>query len=58
MIKLEDGLTLSGRCILGMQVGYICKIEQRTYTIRWIDGEFTTQLRPDYEEEVFAEAAE
>ena len=59
MIELEDGLSLSGRCIWGMKVGYIAKVGQRTYTIRWMDGQFTTQIRPDWdEEEVFAEAAE
>ena len=59
MIELEDGLTLSGRCIWGYRVGYILNVGRRTYRIRWIDGNETEQLRPDCdEEEVFADAAE
>lgn len=50
MITLEDGLSLCGRCVCGMQVGYIIQVDRRTYTIRWRDGD-TTQLRPDAEDE-------
>ena len=50
MIELEDGLTLCGRCIWVSRVGYIVKVERRTYTIQWRDG-YTTQLRPDLEDE-------
>jgi len=58
MITLEDGLSLSGRCIWGSNVGYITRVGQRTYSIRWLDGQVTTQLRPDVDDEpVFAEAA-
>lgn len=60
MIELEDGLTLCGRCIWGNAVGYIVEITSRTYRIRWIDGNYTTQARPDLDDEEieFAEAAE
>ncbi len=59
MIILEDGLARCGRCVWGMKVGYILGVEQRTYRIRWLDGEITTQLRPDLdEEEIFSQAAE
>ena len=51
MITLEDGLSLCGRCVLGLNVGYILKVDQRTYTIRWLDGQVTTQIRPDIEDE-------
>lgn len=51
MIELEDGLSLCGRCILGHAVGYIISVGQRTYSIRWLDGEITTQLRPDCNED-------
>jgi hypothetical protein len=53
MILLDEGLVLSGRATCGMNAGYISKIERRTYTIRWLDGEFTTQLRPDLEDDKF-----
>lgn len=51
MITLEDGLSLCGRCIWGMKVGYIVEVTSKTYRVRWIDGEFTTQLRPDLDDE-------
>ena len=51
MIHLEDGLTRSGRAVWGTKVGYICEVGRRTYRIRWIDGQFTTQLRPDLDED-------
>jgi hypothetical protein len=57
MIELEDGLSLCGRCICGYNVGYIFKIEQRTYSIRWLDGEITTQLRPDLKDDFLQEVA-
>ena len=50
MITLEDGLSLCGRCILGEAVGYIISVGRRTYTIRWIDGEVSTQIRPDLDD--------
>lgn len=56
MIHLEEGLSLCGRCIWGLQVGYITKITSETYRVRWIDGNETEQLRPD-EEEMTEEAA-
>lgn len=49
MIHLEDGLSLCGRCVCGFEVGYIVSIGGRTYRIRWLDGNETTQLRPDVE---------
>ena len=51
MIKLDDGLSLCGRCIWGTKVGYITKVQRRTYSLRGLDGEITTQLRPDWDEE-------
>jgi hypothetical protein len=53
MIELEEGLVLCGRCVCGLEVGYIIRVDRETYTISWRDGE-TTQLRPDFED---AEAA-
>ncbi len=50
MIKLEDGLSLCGRCVWGYEVGHIIDITSRTYTIRWRDGD-TTLLRPDIDSE-------
>lgn len=47
MIQLEDGLSLCGRCTWGMNAGYIIEVTRRTYRVRWLDGEITTQLRPD-----------
>lgn len=58
MIKLEDGLSLCGRCVCGNEVGYIVEVTSTTYTIRWRDGD-TTQLRPDFDsEEEILQAAE
>lgn len=51
MIKLEDGLTRGGRCICGNQVGFILDVGKETYRIRWIDGNITTQIRPDLDED-------
>jgi len=51
MIELEDGLSYCGRCVWGMNVGYIIDITRDTYRIRWLDGEVTTHLRPDEDEE-------
>lgn len=51
MIELDEGLVLSGRCTWGNMVGFICEIGRATYRIRWIDGEFTTQARPDLDDE-------
>ena len=50
MINLEDGLASCGRCTCGTKVGYIIHVGQKTYTIRWRDGD-TTQLRPDLDED-------
>ena len=59
MINLEDGLSLCGRCIMGTNVGYIIRVGRRTYSIRWLDGATTTQLRPDTDDEEHSlEAAE
>jgi hypothetical protein len=58
MINLEDGLSLCGRCTCGTHAGYIISIGRREYTIRWLDGAITSQLRPDVEDdEQQAEAA-
>lgn len=60
MIELEDGISLCGRCVCGYQVGYILSIGRETYTIGWLDGATTTQLRPDIEiddEQSMAEVA-
>lgn len=51
MITLEDGLVSCGRCVCGFQVGFIFRIERRTYSIRWLDGAETTQIRPDLDED-------
>ncbi len=51
MIELEDGLSLCGRCIWGNAVGYIVHVGQKTYRVRWIDGNYTTQARPDLGDE-------
>jgi len=56
MIDLDDGLVLSGRCTCGNQAGYICWIGRDTYRIRWLDGEFTEQLRPEISADEFADA--
>ena len=61
MIELEDGLSLCGRCVWGTAVGYIVSVDRETYRVRWIDGNYTTQARPDLDEDAeidFAEAAE
>ena len=59
MIKLdeEDGLSLCGRVTCGFHVGFITEIGRRTYRIHWDDGSYTTQLRPDADDENQAEAA-
>jgi hypothetical protein len=51
MIELEEGLSLCGRCTCGNWVGWITRVDHRTYTIGWMGGEYTTQLRPDLEDE-------
>jgi hypothetical protein len=56
-IDEQDGLSLCSRVTCGFQVGYICWIGRHTYRIRWLDGEFTEQLRPDADE-MFSEAAQ
>lgn len=48
-LTLEDGISISGRCVWGFAVGYITKVTRDTFTIGWRDGE-TTHLRPDDEE--------
>lgn len=52
MIELDEGLVRSGRVTCGFKVGFITEVGRRTYSIRWLDGETTTQLRPDLDEEV------
>ena len=51
MIQFDNGLSLCGRVTWGTNAGYITEIGQRTYRVRWLDGEFTTQLRPDISDE-------
>jgi hypothetical protein len=53
MIKFLDGdkPTICGRVTWGLQSGYITKITDRTYRVRWLDGYETEQLRPDIDEE-------
>lgn len=61
MIELHEGLSLCGRVSCGEKLGWIIEVTRRTYRVRWIDGEFTTQLRPDLDDEdeiEFAQAAE
>ena len=57
MIELEDGLSLCGRCIWGTQVGYIVEVGSRTYRVRWLDGNYTTQERPDLDDEEIIQLA-
>lgn len=59
MIDLEEGLCINGRCTSGYEVGFISWVGQRTYRIKWRDGE-TEQLRPDLddEDEILQAAAE
>lgn len=51
MIQFDEGLTLCGRVTWGLNVGYIIRIDRETYRIRWLDGEETTQARPDLDDE-------
>jgi len=51
MIQFDEGLTLCGRVTWGNNAGYIIQITDRTYRVRWLDGEITEQLRPDLDEE-------
>lgn len=48
-LHLEEGICINGRCVWGMHVGFITRVDRDTYTIGWRDGE-TTLLRPDDEE--------
>ncbi len=60
MIEFDEGRpTLCGRVIWGYEVGYITEISQTTYRVRWLDGNETTMLRPDLDDESeWLEAAE
>jgi len=60
MIKFDDGLSLCARVTCGYQAGYIIEIGAKTYRVRWLDGEISTQLRPDLdcEDETLLQAAE
>ena len=60
MINFDDGLTLCGRVTWGFKAGYIISIDRETYRVRWLDGECTTQLRPDLDDEetTYAEETE
>lgn len=49
-LHLEEGICINGRCVWGMHVGFITRVDRDTFTIGWRDGE-TTMLRPDDEEE-------
>lgn len=51
MINLEEGLVSCGRVTCGLAVGYIVNVGQRTYRVRWLDGNETTMLRPDLNDE-------
>jgi hypothetical protein len=51
MIQFDEGLTLCGRVVWGLNVGYIIRIDRETYRVRWLDGEETTQARPDLDDE-------
>ena len=51
MIHLENGLGLCNRVTWGWNAGYIIAITSSTYRVRWLDGEITTKLRPDLDDE-------
>jgi hypothetical protein len=51
MIQFDEGLTLCGRVTWGTMAGYITRIDRETYRVRWLDGEETTQARPDLDDE-------
>ena len=51
MINLEEGLVSCGRVTCGLQAGYITAIGSKTYRVRWLDGNETTMLRPDLNDE-------
>lgn len=50
MIQFDEGLTLCGRVVWGLNVGYIIRIDRETYRVRWIDGAETTMARPDLDD--------
>jgi hypothetical protein len=58
MIEFDDGLVLCGRVTCGLIAGYIIRIDRETYRVRWLDGEETTQARPDLDEDEILQAAE
>lgn len=62
MIQFDEGKpTLCGRVVWGLNVGYITNITATTFTVRWLDGEVSTQTRPDLDDEdeiEFQQAAE
>ena len=51
MLNLEDGLVRCGRVVWGYNVGYIGDITPTTFSVYWLDGQETTHLRPDLEED-------
>ena len=59
MIQFDGPFSLNCRVVCSMAVGFITHIDARTYTVKWLDGAESTQLRPDLgEPEEFWEAAE
>ena len=58
MIDLEEGLVLSGRVTCGYHAGYITEITSKTYRVRWLDGDESEQLRPDFDDQEALQAAE
>lgn len=51
MINLEEGLVSCGRVTCANAVGYIVNVGLRTYRVRWLDGNESTMLRPDLDDE-------
>lgn len=51
MIEFEEGLVSCGRVTMGNAVGYIVNVGLKTYRVRWLDGNESTLLRPDLEED-------
>lgn len=47
---LEEGLTMSGRCVQGFNVGWICNVTRETFRIRWLRAG-TTEHKRDSEKE-------
>jgi hypothetical protein len=56
---LDEGLVRNGRCAWGpFKIGFICEIGRRTFRIKWMDGNYTTHLRPDLDEDDLDEIAQ